>query len=123
MAGSTYLGQVGTLTGWTKSTRASTESEDQEDQQSEQSTCRPRKLGLPILGRRECLKSGIQPDMFHESSGCVGVIGVGDIICQVSFRNSLSRKFFINKIFIHKNDAGTSVMHRSYSGYYDLVGE
>ncbi|KAL7289315.1 hypothetical protein TKK_0017246 [Trichogramma kaykai] len=98
--GATYLGQVGTLTGWTEKS-SSIRSENGTDGVDSRS-CRPRKLGLPILGRRECLKSGVKPSNYHEESGCVGVVGYNSILCQ--------------------NDAGTSVLHRSYNGYYDLVG-
>ncbi|XP_001606281.2 trypsin-1-like [Nasonia vitripennis] len=94
--GSTYLGQVGTLMGWTESSGSLS------DGNPDTRTCRPRKLGLPILGRRECLKSGIKPENYHEESGCVGIIGSSSIVCH--------------------NDVGTSVLHRSYSGNYDLVG-
>ncbi|XP_011498157.1 PREDICTED: transmembrane protease serine 11A-like [Ceratosolen solmsi marchali] len=65
-------------------------------------TCRPRKLGLPILGRRECLKSGIKPINYHVETGCLGIIGSNSIICN--------------------NDAGTAILRRSYSGFYSLIG-
>ncbi|XP_076222336.1 vitamin K-dependent protein C [Nomia melanderi] len=91
--GSTYLGQVGTLVGWTVSKT--------EDKNSNQ-TCRPRKLGLPILGYNECIKSGINPVNFHKDSGCAGVLGGNSIVCE--------------------NDVGFSVQYRSYAGIYDLLG-
>ncbi|XP_003697608.1 vitamin K-dependent protein C-like isoform X1 [Apis florea] len=91
--GSTYLGQVGTLVGWTV--------KDIDDSNNNQ-TCRPRKLGLPILGHEECVKSGINPMNFHNDSGCVGVLGGSSIVCE--------------------NDVGSSVQYRSYFGVYDLVG-
>ncbi|XP_076238845.1 chymotrypsinogen A [Calliopsis andreniformis] len=91
--GSTYLGQVGTLIGW-----AVSNTEDSNNNQ----TCRPRKLGLPILGSSECIKSGINPMNFHNDSGCFGVLGTRSIVC--------------------KNDVGSSVQYRSYAGVYDLVG-
>ena len=72
------MGQVGTLMGWTESSRSS------DNNVSDSRTCRPRKLGLPILGRRECIKGGINPANYHEESGCVGVIGANSIICKVS---------------------------------------
>ncbi|XP_014213711.1 vitamin K-dependent protein C-like [Copidosoma floridanum] len=90
--GSTYLGHVGTLMGWSETPSVA----------EAPLTCRPRKLGLPVLGRRECLRSGARPEYYHEESGCVGVIGMSSIVCR--------------------NDAGSSVMHRSYHGFYDLVG-
>ncbi|XP_043280113.1 phenoloxidase-activating factor 3-like [Venturia canescens] len=91
--GSSYLGQVGTVFGWTES-----KSSDDIDTR----TCRPRKLGLPILGYNECIKSGINPKDYHDDSGCVGVVGVNSVICN--------------------NDVGSSLLYRSYTGIYDLVG-
>ncbi|XP_076172351.1 vitamin K-dependent protein C [Ptiloglossa arizonensis] len=91
--GSTYLGQVGTLVGWTVS-----KTKDRNNNQ----TCRPRKLGLPILGYNECIKAGIDPTVFHNDSGCVGVLGGSSIVCE--------------------NDIGSSVQYRSYAEVYDLVG-
>ena len=74
ISGSTYLGQVGTLVGWTLST---------EEDTNNNRTCRPRKLGLPILGREECIRSGINSTNFHDDSGCIGVLGGSSIVCQV----------------------------------------
>lgn len=71
--GSTYLGQVGTLVGWTTN-----KSEDNMD------TCRPRKLGLPILGYNECIKSGINPMNFNDDYGCIGVVGTSSLVCEVN---------------------------------------
>jgi len=73
-SGSTYLGQVGTLVGWTAS-----KSEDNADTR----TCRPRKLGLPILGYNECVKSGINPMNFNDDYGCVGIVGTNSLVCKV----------------------------------------
>ncbi|XP_011302141.1 uncharacterized protein [Fopius arisanus] len=87
--GSTYLGQVGTLLGWTRAEQSS-------------KSCLPRKLGLPVLGASECLKSGVQPGDYQDDSGCIGVIGGKSILCQ--------------------DDVGTAVMYRSYAGIYDLIG-
>ncbi|XP_017791623.1 PREDICTED: vitamin K-dependent protein C-like [Habropoda laboriosa] len=91
--GSTYLGQVGTLVGWTAS--------NAEDKNNNR-TCRPRKLGLPILGYDECVRSGINPMNFHNDSGCAGVLGGSSIVCE--------------------NDVGSSVQYRSYAGVYDIIG-
>ncbi|XP_076683200.1 vitamin K-dependent protein C [Andrena cerasifolii] len=91
--GSTYLGQVGTLVGWTAR---------KTDDRNNNQTCRPRKLGLPILGRDECITSGVNPVNFHNDSGCAGVLGGNSIVCE--------------------NDVGSSVQYRSYAGVYDLVG-
>ncbi|CAD6233796.1 GSCOCT00014108001.2-RA-CDS [Cotesia congregata] len=87
---STYLGQVGTLLGWT------------ETQSEEKSACLPRKIGLPILSAKECIKSGVESKNYHDDSGCMGVLGTKSIICN--------------------NDVGTSVNYRSYAGVYDLIG-
>ena len=76
--GTTYLGQVGTLMGWTEASIGNNNLDAR--------SCRPRKLGLPILGRRECLRSGVKPSNYHEESGCIGVIGTNSIVCQVSAR-------------------------------------
>ncbi|XP_026674944.1 serine proteinase stubble-like [Ceratina calcarata] len=91
--GSTYLGQVGTLVGWTVG--------NTEDRNKNQ-TCRPRKLGLPILGYNECIRSGINLMNFHNDSGCAGILGGSSIVCE--------------------NDDGSSVQYRSYVGVYDLIG-
>ncbi|XP_058791265.1 transmembrane protease serine 9-like [Phymastichus coffea] len=95
---SSYLGRVGTLAGWTEIERASVASDDGVAGRG----CLPRKLGLPILGRRECIAGGVKPADYHEESGCIGVVGPTSIVCQ--------------------NDIGSSVLYRSYSGFYDLVG-
>lgn len=73
--GSTYLGQVGTLVGWTAS-----KSENNIDAR----TCRPRKLGLPILGYKECIKSGMNLN-FNDDYGCIGVVGTSSLVCEVNF--------------------------------------
>ncbi|KYN28215.1 Transmembrane protease serine 9, partial [Trachymyrmex cornetzi] len=88
--GSTYLGQVGTLVGWTKH-------KDQDDN----AACRPRKLGLPILGQKECIKSGINAINLHDDYGCIGIVGTNSLVCE--------------------NDVGSSVQYRSYAGIYDLI--
>lgn len=71
--GSTYLGQVGTVLGWTAST----------DDDSNNKSCLPKKMGLPILGTAECLKSGVEVKNYHADSGCIGVFGTKSLICQV----------------------------------------
>ncbi|XP_046418782.1 vitamin K-dependent protein C-like [Neodiprion fabricii] len=91
--GSTYLGQVGTLSGWIEGKAVDA---------SETRTCRPRKLGLPVLGYSECIKSGVSLASFHDDSGCIGVIGGNSLVCE--------------------NDVGSSVLYRSYADVYDLVG-
>ncbi|KYN35464.1 Transmembrane protease serine 9, partial [Trachymyrmex septentrionalis] len=89
--GSTYLGQVGTLVGWTK-----------HKDQADNAACRPRKLGLPILGQNECIKSGINAMNLQDDYGCIGIVGTNSLVCE--------------------NDVGSSVQYRSYAGIYDLIG-
>ncbi|KAL6262147.1 hypothetical protein P5V15_007244 [Pogonomyrmex californicus] len=89
--GSTYLGQVGTLVGWSTY-------KDMGDVRA----CRPRKLGLPILGYNECIKSGIDPIRLNNNYGCVGIVGTNSLICA--------------------DDLGSPLQYRSYSGIYDLIG-
>ncbi|XP_070517918.1 phenoloxidase-activating factor 1 [Cardiocondyla obscurior] len=89
--GSTYLGQVGTLVGWTK-----------HDDNNDIPSCRPRKLGLPILGRNECTKAGINPSHLNDDYGCIGIVGAISFVCG--------------------NDVGSSLQYRSYAGIYDLIG-
>lgn len=72
--GSTYLGQVGTLLGWT---------ELKSGEDSTTNSCLPRKIGLPILGTAECLKSGVEANHYHDDSGCMGVVGGKSIVCDV----------------------------------------
>ncbi|XP_043470214.1 vitamin K-dependent protein C-like [Leptopilina heterotoma] len=92
-AASTYTNQVGTVSGWTVSTTL---------EESNNRTCRPRKMGLPIMGNNECIKSGINFTRFHDDSGCIGIVGGNSIICN--------------------NDAGTSVLYKSYFQTYDIIG-
>lgn len=91
--GSSYLGQVVTLVGWSESKGALGELV---------SSCRPRKLGLPVLGERECLGSSFDPGAVSADKGCAGVVGVPGVVCQI--------------------DVGGPVMYRSYGGVYELVG-
>ncbi|XP_028981953.1 serine protease 7-like [Diachasma alloeum] len=67
--GSTYLGQVGTLLGWTRT-------------EENGKSCLPRKLGLPILGESECLNSGVESTNYQDDSGCIGVVGGKSILCD-----------------------------------------
>lgn len=71
--GSTYLGQVGTLVGWPKH-------KDNNDNQ----TCRPRKIGLPILDNNQCIKSGVDPTHLNDDYGCIGLVGTNSLVCKVS---------------------------------------
>lgn len=54
------------------------------DDNADVRTCRPRKLGLPILGYNECIKSGINPMNFNNDYGCIGVVGTSSLVCEVS---------------------------------------
>lgn len=74
--GSTYLGQVGTVLGWSEPTA----------EYNHQKSCLPKKMGLPILGTSECLKSGVELKNYHDDSGCIGVFGAKSLICQVNYR-------------------------------------
>ncbi|EFN86140.1 Vitamin K-dependent protein C [Harpegnathos saltator] len=91
--GSTYLGQVGTLVGWATSELNNT---------ADARTCKPRKMGLPILGYNECVKSGINAMTFNDDYGCIGIVGTYSLVCE--------------------NDVGSPLQYRSYAGIYDLIG-
>lgn len=75
IAGTDYLGQVGTVVGW---------AEEQTPEGNIISSCRPRKLGLPVLGPKECLRSVVDPQLLTVDKGCVGVVGGPSYICSVS---------------------------------------
>lgn len=47
-------------------------------------TCRPRKLGLPILGYNECIKAGIDAMNFNDDYGCIGIVNTNSLVCEVS---------------------------------------
>ncbi|KAG5896146.1 hypothetical protein JTB14_015849 [Gonioctena quinquepunctata] len=87
-----HLGQVATVYGWAQS---STTNETT-------GSCRPRKLGLPILGYKECLQAVSDPNYISTDKGCVGVIGSLSPICKI--------------------DSGGAVTYRSYQGVYELIG-
>jgi len=63
------------LVGWTAS-----KSQDNVDIR----TCRPRKLGLPILGYNECIKAGMDAMNFNDDYGCIGIVNTNSLVCQVS---------------------------------------
>lgn len=69
-----YLGQVATVTNWAENGTVETTN----------STCRPRKLGLPVLGKAECLREAVDPQYVSNDKGCVGVLGSVSPICQVN---------------------------------------
>lgn len=68
-----YLGQVATVANWAQNGTIN----------AINSTCRPRKLGLPVLGRTECLGAAAVPESVSNDKGCVGVLGSVSPICQV----------------------------------------
>ncbi|KAJ8965612.1 hypothetical protein NQ314_004003 [Rhamnusium bicolor] len=72
-----YLGQVATVFGW---------SEDETEEGPISGSCRPRKLGLPILGPTECLGAAFEPQYVSTDTGCIGVIGLPNPVCKVCLR-------------------------------------
>nr|CAH7752889.1 unnamed protein product [Callosobruchus chinensis] len=96
-----YLGQVATVFGWAE---ANIEELPPPPGPTRKllSSCRPRKLGLPVLGPKECLEFASDINYVSEDKGCIGVVGSNTPICEV--------------------DSGGSVMFRSYHGVYELIG-
>lgn len=72
--GTKYLGQVATLVGW---------SEAKVSEGELVSSCRPRKLGLPVLNQADCLSTTSNPTAVSTDKGCVGVVGVPSVVCKV----------------------------------------
>lgn len=68
--GNKYVGQVATMVGWNKVENG-----------TESSTCRPRKLGLPVLELSHCF--GAAAENINADKGCVGVVGSQNPICKV----------------------------------------
>lgn len=66
------MGQVATAVGWS-------------DKDSKV-TCRPRKIGLPVLDREECLGTAPSPHVLTIDKGCIGVIGSPSMICKVCLK-------------------------------------
>nr|XP_023018862.1 vitamin K-dependent protein C-like [Leptinotarsa decemlineata] len=93
-----YLGQVATVYSWTQ---AISKNETTDTSQTIKS-CRPRKLGLPILGYEECLNAASNSNYVSIDKGCIGVIGSFSPICEV--------------------DSGGAVTFRSRQGVYELIG-
>ncbi|KAI4457410.1 tryptase-related [Holotrichia oblita] len=91
LPGRSYLGQVSTIIGWTR-----------DDKQDSLSNCRHLKLGLPILGAKECVATSPDPNFFSSDKRCAGVIGARSPIC--------------------KDDAGGPVMFRDRNGVYEIIG-
>ncbi|KAI4457443.1 tryptase-related [Holotrichia oblita] len=91
LPGRSYLGEVSTIIGWTR-----------DDKQDSLSNCRPLKLGLPILGAKECVATSPDPNFFSSDKRCAGVIGARSPIC--------------------KDDAGGPVMFRDRNGVYEIIG-
>ncbi|XP_044761683.1 serine protease 7-like [Coccinella septempunctata] len=87
-----YVGQVATVAGWDQSKNSDG---------SSSSSCRPKKVGLPVLGPSECLMSRNVQNVSADK-GCLGVLGAPSVICG--------------------SDAGSPVMYRSYDGVYELIG-
>ncbi|KAJ8961460.1 hypothetical protein NQ318_014708, partial [Aromia moschata] len=67
-----YLGQVATTFGWI---------EDETKDGPISVSCRPRKLGLPVLGPSECAGAALEPQYVSDDKGCMGVVGVPSPIC------------------------------------------
>lgn len=74
-----YLGQVATVSNWAESDVVLTVN----------STCRPRKLGLPVLGKPECLGAAANSEYVSKDKGCVGVLGSVSPICQVDIDKAI----------------------------------
>ncbi|XP_017770581.1 PREDICTED: serine protease 27-like [Nicrophorus vespilloides] len=89
LPGAKYVGQVGTVVGWAEGSSAD-------------SSCRPRKLGLPILDYDRCVGTALDSQYTSLDKGCLGVIGAKSVICET--------------------DAGGPVMYRSYNRVYELIG-
>ncbi|XP_045479041.1 serine protease 7-like [Harmonia axyridis] len=90
--GTKYLGQVATVAGWDQS---------KSPQETTSPSCRPKKVGLPVLGASECLLSSKEQNP-GDDKGCLGILGAPSIVCE--------------------GDAGSPVMYRSYDGVYELIG-
>ncbi|KAJ8984900.1 hypothetical protein NQ317_002740 [Molorchus minor] len=65
-------------------------------------SCRPRKLGLPVLSRTECLGAAFESKYASNDKGCIGIVGLSSPVCKI--------------------DAGGPVMFRSHQGVYELIG-
>lgn len=46
-------------------------------------SCRPRKLGLPVLERETCLGNVLDASYFSNDKGCAGVVGAPGVVCKV----------------------------------------
>ncbi|CAG9822560.1 unnamed protein product [Phaedon cochleariae] len=112
-----YLGQVATVSGWAEyantTTNATTPTAGVNDTANANGTaagtgvtavrsCRPRKLGLPVLSYSECQQYAYDVRYVSPDKGCVGVVGSASPICEV--------------------DSGAAVMYRNYKGVYDIIG-
>lgn len=74
MTGNFYLGQVATAVGWGEETNA---------EGAPIAACKPKKVGLPVLGPAECQDSVSDAQFLTNDKGCVGIIGGPSYICQV----------------------------------------
>lgn len=68
------MGQVGTALSWGEETATDG---------SPIAGCRPKKVGLPILGRSECSHSVADAYAFTKDKGCAGILGGPSYVCQV----------------------------------------
>lgn len=75
--GATYVDQVANIVGW---------GEGPTLDGAVVSTCRPRKIGLPILEERECLLGTTVQGSFTKDKGCAAVLGSATVVCSVSDR-------------------------------------
>ncbi|KAK9758610.1 Trypsin [Popillia japonica] len=91
LPGRYYLGEVSTIIGWTT-----------DDKQDSLSNCRPLKLGLPILGAKECAATSPDVNFYSSDKRCAGIVGARTPIC--------------------KDDAGGPVMYRDRNGIYEIIG-
>ncbi|GLV32014.1 uncharacterized protein CBL_07773 [Carabus blaptoides fortunei] len=71
--GTNYRGQVATVAGWTAGQTQGGQTE---------ATCRPRKLGLPVLGIAECHQSTPLAEYLSSDKACMGIVGANSYVCQ-----------------------------------------
>lgn len=79
------MGQVATATNWFE--------------QNNKITCRPRKVGLPVLDREVCLGTASSPHTISIDKGCIGVIGASSTLCTV-IPNYITHKIYIVKKYL-----------------------
>lgn len=69
-----YLGQVATIVSWQEGETVGGQVE---------ATCRPRKIGLPVLGSNECMRNFAQMEFLSSDKGCAGIVGGPSYVCKV----------------------------------------